>query len=110
MTEAAHEAARYVLIGAVVGFFAGAYAFKLFADRIDFCLQILEVLRNDDAPATEISRRLARFNHGTEPHIQKVYSAVRHMERRGILFSREEPGGPERGGRPKIIYVRAWKG
>ena len=33
-----------------------------------------------------------------------VYPLLRAMERDGLLVSRTEPGGPERGGRPRVVY------
>lgn len=41
--------------------------------------------------------RLARANY-----------LLRQLERRGLLESWEEPGPPERGGRPRVFY--RWKG
>lgn len=54
-----------------------------------------------------MDRSAGRFGQGT------VYPALRDMERKGWVRSAEEPGGPERGHRPRYRYTitdagRAW--
>lgn len=37
-------------------------------------------------------------------HGARVYSIFRRLQRDGLLERREEPGGPERGGRARALY------
>ena len=43
-----------------------------------------------------------------EEHGRRVYSIFRRLESDGFVERREEPGGSERGGRPRAMY-RWWR-
>jgi len=69
----------------------------------DACLTAIDEL--PEAYGMTVRRFLIdRF--GEDVAIGTVYRAMDQLEQDGRVVSRQEPGGPERGGRPKTIWSR----
>lgn len=63
-------------------------------------VRVALALRNGEASALELHDRLGKG----AGLLDTLHPLLRGLERRGVLASREVPGGPERGGRPRVVY------
>ena len=86
-----------ILIG-FLGLCAAACFDRLEEWRIWARLAILEVLRDGPLSSFQIMGRVMDVNEGS------IYVVLRELEREGLVIRTTEPGGPERGGRPRAIY------
>lgn len=86
-----------ILIG-ILSLCAAAY-FDRFAEwRIQARLAVLEALRDGPLSSLQIMGRVLDANEGS------IYPVLRGLEREGLVIRTTEPGGLERGGRPRAIY------
>jgi DNA-binding PadR family transcriptional regulator len=68
--------------------------------------KILHIIGEGELYGLQIIHR-GRTVIGPTLHQGNVYPALAQMEASGVLLLRVEPGGPERGQRPRFWYKRA---
>lgn len=83
----------------LAGYFAGRRRGRALALRE----HVIEALQDGPAHGAVISQRIAD-RRGYTPSAGSLYLLLRSMERSGELLCMEEPGGIERGYRPRFVY------